>query len=69
MRLSASRAWLGTVASTASPGWGAGALRGGRLGRARLPVDAWRDMKIKTNAVHEKYSHVPSEARRGMFQA
>ena len=48
--------------------WGAGALRGGRLGRARLPVDARRDMKIKTNAVHEKYSHVPSEARRGMFQ-
>jgi len=30
-------------------------------------VDARRDMKIKTNAVHEKYSHVPSEARRGMF--
>ena len=25
--------------------WGAGALRGGRLGRARLPVDARREMK------------------------
>jgi len=68
VRLSASRAWLGTVASTASPGWGAGALRGGRLWRARLPVDARNDIKIKTNAVHEKYNHVPSEARRGMLQ-
>jgi len=33
-----------------------------------LPVDARRDMKIETNAVHEKYNHVPSEARRDMFQ-
>jgi len=32
----------------ASPGWGAGALRGGRLGRARLPVDARRDMEKKS---------------------
>ena len=55
VRLPESRAWLGTVASTASPGWGAGALRGGRLGRARLQVDARRDKKIKTSSVHEKY--------------
>jgi len=27
--------------------WEAAALRGGRLGRARLPVDALRDLKIK----------------------
>jgi len=68
VRLSESRAWLKTIASTASPEWGAGALRAGRLWRARLPVDARNDIKLKTNAVHEKYDHVPSEARRGMLQ-
>jgi len=31
-------------------------------------VDARNDKKIKTNAVHEKYIHVPSEERRGMLQ-
>jgi len=46
----------------------AGGLEGVRLGRARLHVHARRDMKIMPNTVHENYSHVPSEARRGMFQ-
>ena len=39
-----------------------------RLGRARLPEDARWDMKIKTNAVHEKCNDMPSEARRVMFE-
>jgi len=39
-----------------------------RLGRARLPEDARRDMKIKPKAVHEKCNDVPSEARRVMFE-
>ena len=69
MRLSTSRARLGTVASTASPGWGADALRGGRLGRARLPVDARRYMKIKTNADIKNVSTCQVKRRRGMFQA
>ena len=53
MRLSASRACLGTVASTASLGWEADALRGGRLGRA---CHALWDMKKKTIAVHKTFS-------------
>jgi len=35
----------GVECCTAVLWWGAGALRGGRFGRARLPVDARRDMK------------------------
>ena len=53
VRLSASRACLGTVAITASPGWEADALRGGRLGRA---CHAQWDMKKNTNAVHKNIS-------------
>jgi len=51
-------AWVGGRRAPGQTAWA----------RAHLQVDARRDMKTRTNAEHEKHSHKPSEARRGIFQ-